>query len=141
MTRGWRLWVRASVLGVVAALGLAASATAGHGRAPSPLQWLSSAELKVLLERSARQQIHLIDLRPAAAFQAGHLPGARSIPLAELGRRAREIPLGRVVLYCDCPGVELEGAHGILWNFGWDDLYALSDGFSGWLQQGYPVSR
>ncbi|WP_291750981.1 metalloregulator ArsR/SmtB family transcription factor [Cellulomonas sp. 73-92] len=43
----------------------------------------------------------IIDVRPAHEFAGGHLPGAWSIPLADLGDRTGEIPAGQpVVLYC-----------------------------------------
>ncbi len=46
----------------------------------------------------------LVDTRPAEEYQAGHLPGARSIPLGELPGRVGEIPLDReVVAYCRGP--------------------------------------
>ena len=46
----------------------------------------------------------LVDVRPAAEFQAGHLPGARSFPLDELPARLGELPRSRpVVAYCRGP--------------------------------------
>ncbi len=46
----------------------------------------------------------LLDVRPAAEFEAGHLPGARSIPLDELTARLHEVPRSRPVLaYCRGP--------------------------------------
>ena len=46
----------------------------------------------------------VLDVRPAAEYAAGHLPGAVSIPLAELRRRLAELPADReVVAYCRGP--------------------------------------
>lgn len=46
----------------------------------------------------------LVDVRPAEEFAAGHIEGARSIPLAELERRLAELPPDReVVAYCRGP--------------------------------------
>jgi rhodanese-related sulfurtransferase/DNA-binding MarR family transcriptional regulator len=46
----------------------------------------------------------VLDVRPAAEYAAGHLPGAVSIPVAELRRRLTELPAGReVVAYCRGP--------------------------------------
>ncbi|CAM2801164.1 metalloregulator ArsR/SmtB family transcription factor [Prescottella defluvii] len=43
----------------------------------------------------------VLDVRPLPEFTAGHLPGALSIPLEELGARADELPAGvHVVVYC-----------------------------------------
>jgi rhodanese-related sulfurtransferase len=45
--------------------------------------------------------VTLLDVRPADEYDAAHIPGARSLPVAELKRRLREIPKGReVIAYC-----------------------------------------
>lgn len=57
-----------------------------------------------LVERVRRGEVTLIDVRPVNEFEAGHLPGARSIPLPELSKRLREIPRSKeVVAYCRGP--------------------------------------
>lgn len=54
-----------------------------------------------LLERLARGDITVVDVRPHAEFKSGHIPGARSIPLAELALRIGELPRDLpVVVYC-----------------------------------------
>jgi rhodanese-related sulfurtransferase len=46
----------------------------------------------------------VLDVRPAAEYAAGHLPGAVSIPVAELRRRLAELPADReIVAYCRGP--------------------------------------
>lgn len=43
----------------------------------------------------------LLDVRPAAEFDAAHLPGALNIPLEELADRLRELPHGaEIIAYC-----------------------------------------
>jgi rhodanese-related sulfurtransferase/DNA-binding transcriptional ArsR family regulator len=65
---------------------------------------LDPAEREPLLERIRRGEVTLLDVRPADEYRAGHLPGARSIPLEELPSRLGEIPRGReVVAYCRGP--------------------------------------
>jgi len=57
-----------------------------------------------LLERLASGDVVLVDVRPQEEFAAGHIEGARSIPLAELERRLAELPADReVVAYCRGP--------------------------------------
>jgi rhodanese-related sulfurtransferase len=59
---------------------------------------VTSAEL---LERLGRGDVLVLDVRPAAEYRAGHIAGARSIPVAELERRLRQLPKGReIVAYC-----------------------------------------
>ena len=44
----------------------------------------------------------LIDVRSPAEFAAGHIPGARNIPVGDVGRRSAELgPVDRpVIVYC-----------------------------------------
>src|SRR5215212_1226965 len=57
-----------------------------------------------LIERMARGDVVLVDVRPAEEFEAGHIDGAQSIPIEELKRRLDEIPADReVVAYCRGP--------------------------------------
>jgi rhodanese-related sulfurtransferase len=126
-------------LGLVAALLLAAPAGAGHGDTAVPLPLISLAELKAQLDAGRRP--FLVDLRPAEEFRQGRLPGARSIPIRELRRRHREIPRGRVVLYCDCPREELEAAYRLLVGQGAEQVHALEEPFARWVARGYPLER
>jgi rhodanese-related sulfurtransferase len=57
-----------------------------------------------LRERLAQGDVVLIDVRPVEEFAAGHIDGARSIPLNELERRIAELPPdGEVIAYCRGP--------------------------------------
>jgi rhodanese-related sulfurtransferase/DNA-binding transcriptional ArsR family regulator len=57
-----------------------------------------------LLKRAFSGQVTVLDVRPAEEFRAGHLPYARSMPLAELHLRLGELPRDReVVAYCRGP--------------------------------------
>jgi rhodanese-related sulfurtransferase/predicted transcriptional regulator len=57
-----------------------------------------------LVARMARGDVVLVDVRPAEEFEAGHIDGAQSIPLAELNRRLHQLPADReVIAYCRGP--------------------------------------
>lgn len=57
-----------------------------------------------LIERLSRGDVVLVDVRPAEEFEAGHIAGARSIPIAELQDRLADLPADReVVAYCRGP--------------------------------------
>jgi rhodanese-related sulfurtransferase len=57
-----------------------------------------------LIARLGRGDAILIDVRPVEEYTAGHIDGARSIPLDELERRLAELPGDReVVAYCRGP--------------------------------------
>jgi rhodanese-related sulfurtransferase len=57
-----------------------------------------------LIERLRRGDVVLVDVRPGEEYAAGHIEGARSIPIDELRDRLAELPLDReVVAYCRGP--------------------------------------
>ncbi|MHB8394494.1 MAG: ArsR/SmtB family transcription factor [Candidatus Dormibacteria bacterium] len=57
-----------------------------------------------LLARSRAGEVVVVDVRPRLEFEAGHLPGAISIPLEELSQRISELdPETAVVAYCRGP--------------------------------------
>jgi rhodanese-related sulfurtransferase/predicted transcriptional regulator len=57
-----------------------------------------------LIARLSRGDAVLIDVRPPEEFAAGHIDGARSIPIDELERRLSELPADpEIVAYCRGP--------------------------------------
>ena len=57
-----------------------------------------------LLKRMRRGDVIVIDVRPGDEFEAGHIEGARSIPIDELEQHLDELPKGReVIAYCRGP--------------------------------------
>lgn len=57
-----------------------------------------------LLRKARRGEVTVIDVRPADEYLAGHLPGARSVPLTELTARIGHLPRRRaIVAYCRGP--------------------------------------
>lgn len=103
---------------------------------------LAPMDSKRLLEQARRGEVIVIDVRPDAEFAAAHFPYARSIPLAELKERLREIPRGKpVVAYCRGPfclmarkAVEIMAKEGIR-------AVRLEDGVAEWSSRGLPLER
>lgn len=57
-----------------------------------------------LLARLSRGDVVLVDVRPSEEFEAGHIEGARSIPIDEFEQRMNELPKNReVIAYCRGP--------------------------------------
>lgn len=94
-----------------------------------------------LAERVQRGEVTLLDVRPSGEFAAGHLPGAISIPLAELQRRIKELPRRKeIVAYCRGPycvmaidAVELLRAKGYR-------AQRMDDGVAEWRARGLPLA-
>ena len=57
-----------------------------------------------LVARLRAGDVVIVDVRPAQEYEAGHIEGARSIPIEELAGRLAELPTDReVVAYCRGP--------------------------------------
>jgi 3-mercaptopyruvate sulfurtransferase SseA len=67
---------------------------------------LSSPKLRIewaeFKKQYDQQQVVVVDVRDGEAYEDGHIPGARSIPLDDIPRRAPELKKLKtpIVLYC-----------------------------------------
>lgn len=102
---------------------------------------LESVTREELVERLRSKQAVVIDVRPAEEYQAGHIPGAISLPLAEMEGRLAELPRRRqVVAYCRGPFCVLAPeAIALLRARGFKAL-RLEDGFPEWRLEGLPIA-
>jgi len=93
-----------------------------------------------LAARLSRGEVVVLDARPAAEYAAGHIAGARSVPVAELRRHLRALPPGAdVVAYCRGPYcVYADEAVRELTRHGYR-ARRLADGFPEWKRAGLPV--
>jgi rhodanese-related sulfurtransferase len=94
-----------------------------------------------LSRRLRAGDVILLDVRPAAEYQAGHVRGARSVPITELRRRLRELPRDvDIVAYCRGPYcVYANDAVRQLRKRGYR-ARRLQDGYPEWRRQGLPVA-
>lgn len=94
-----------------------------------------------LLKRVREGAVTVIDVRPSEEFQAGHIPGAISIPLQELKRRLSKLPRDQeVVAYCRGPycvlaveAVEILRAKGF-------NAIRLEEGIQDLRAMGFPIT-
>ncbi len=62
---------------------------------------LEPVTFKELRRLMREDDVTVVDVRPSEEFEAGHIPGAISVPVPEIKRRLRDIPKGReVIAYC-----------------------------------------
>jgi rhodanese-related sulfurtransferase len=87
-------------------------------------------------------EVTLIDVRPEDEFAAGHIPGALSVPVAELPRRLRELPRRKeIVAYCRGPYcVFAVSAVELLRRRGYR-ARRLIEGIPGWRARGYRIDQ
>jgi len=102
---------------------------------------LAAISSKNLLQRIKERSVTVLDVRPQDEYRAGHIAGARSIPVSELQARLREIPKGReIVAYCRGPYcVFADEAVKFLLSTG-RKAVRLESGFPDWKAQGLPVA-
>jgi rhodanese-related sulfurtransferase len=90
-----------------------------------------------------RRDALIIDVRDKAAFAAGHLPNARHIPLAELAGRVGELQKfkARPVLVNCPPGNAAARVCTTLRQAGFQEVFALRGGMTGWAEASLPVEK
>ena len=94
-----------------------------------------------LLKRVHEGLVTVLDVRPSEEYQAGHIPGAISIPLKELKRRLSGLPQNQeIVAYCRGPycvlaiqAVEVLRAKGF-------NAVRLEEGIQDWRALGFSVA-
>lgn len=78
------------------------------------------------------RKAQLIDLREPKEFEAGHILGARNIPMTQLKTRMKEIrPDLPVYLYCQNSGRSARASLMLKKN-GYNQLHQLEGGFKTW---------
>jgi rhodanese-related sulfurtransferase len=81
----------------------------------------------------------LVDVREPEEWTAGHAPGARHIPLGQLGARAAEIPRDTSVYVICRSGHRSARATASLAGAGWQAIN-VTDGMQGWAAAGRPMT-
>lgn len=102
------------------------------------LQAIGRRELVARLDAG---DVVVLDVRPSPEFEAGHIPGARSVPVEELRQYLRALPKdAEVVAYCRGPYcVYADDAVRLLRRRGYR-ARRLEDGFPEWKRAGLPVA-
>ncbi len=102
---------------------------------------LEAVDAATLHDRIRDEAVAVLDVRPEDEYEAGHIPGAVSVPIQELERRLEELPRDRdIVAYCRGPyclfsrqAVEQLRQHGFR-------ALRMEDGVPEWKGRGYPVA-
>ncbi len=101
---------------------------------------LEPVEREELQRRLRAGSVVLVDVRPEQEYQAGHIPGALSMPLDELPRRLRELPARKeVVAYCRGPYCVMAFDAVRLLRRRGRRARRLVEGFPEWRASGLPV--
>jgi len=106
------------------------------------MKTMDCSTLEMLIEN--REPLDLIDIRPKDQFRAVHIPGARSVPFAQLARpkgfrRFRRRIESVYVISDDRAKASL--ATGILRACGYMNAIVVEGGMQAWTSQGLPTSK
>ena len=102
------------------------------------LEAISRDELAARLRRG---DLVVLDVRPESEFRAGHIAGARSVPISELRRNLRALPKDvEVVAYCRGPYCVYADDAVREHNRRGYRAQRLEDGYPEWKQAGLPVA-
>lgn len=101
------------------------------------LKAVSTEELK---RRLKNRSVVVLDVRPHGEYCAGHIAGARSIPVAELEARIKELPKNReIVAYCRGPYCVLADEAVAFLRARGRNAFRLEQGFPDWKAMGFPA--
>jgi adenylyltransferase/sulfurtransferase len=93
-----------------------------------------------LAELVSTQVVDLIDVRDADEWDAGHLDGARLLPLDQLRADPdAALPRDAALLFICARGVRSMQAAKIAERFGYDRVYHLDGGTKAWTRAGMPL--
>lgn len=107
-------------------------------RSGAPAEAVSLPELRRRLREGSAI---LLDVRPPEEFAAGHIPGARNIPLAELRAQLRHLPAGvDFIAYCRGPYCFLSDEAVALLSKSGRRALRSAEGFPEWKARGWKVA-
>ncbi|MGB9964207.1 rhodanese-like domain-containing protein [Halobacterium sp. CBA1126] len=95
---------------------------------------ISADELEALLDDG--EDVRVVDIRPRAAFERGHIPDSENIPFAELPQSVDRLEgADRVVTVCPHGQASVQAARLIQSYEGLDEdarVESLAEGITGW---------
>ena len=108
--------------------------------ASASVPFMAMAELRSRVEATPSDLI-VLDVRERDAYEAAHIPGARSLPRGQLELRVNTDlpdPTARIVTCCDFGRISTLAA-ATLRSMGFQRAVALDGGMKSWSAAGYPV--
>jgi rhodanese-related sulfurtransferase/rubrerythrin len=98
----------------------------------TPVESFDSVAAKDYMNRTSPDAFTLLDVRQPEEYDAEHLPGAKLIPLAEVGARLSELdPEKPTIVYCAIGGRSRVAAQ-VLAGKGFKEVFNLSGGIKAW---------
>lgn len=115
-------------------------------RGAADYEWAMPGDLEVesvgvaeAQRRIEQQGAFVVDVREPWEYEAGHVPGAVSIPQADLALRLSRIPRDRDVLVVCASGRRSLRATQFLKGLGYERVMNIDGGTTAWREAGFPV--
>ncbi len=83
----------------------------------------------------------VIDVRSTEAFHAGHILGAKNIPMDELSDKSGQIKKDAPLILCCDTGATSQRAMAALKKRGFDRVFNLRGGIRAWQQDKLPLTK
>jgi hypothetical protein len=83
----------------------------------------------------------VLDVRNPDEFARGHVVGSRNIPMADIDKRAGELPAGKALIVVCANGSSAARAAGSLRKAGRAEVFCMDGGLASWQQAGLPVVK
>jgi hydroxyacylglutathione hydrolase len=108
-------------------------------RIDGQLQRIPSLTLAEFTRIRGQNSNLVLDVRGEGEWNAGHVPGARHLPLLDLERQLHQLPRGRpVIVHCQT-GSRAGIAASLLKARGFSEVHLFAGGFAEWRAAGNPV--
>ncbi|AOB25028.1 MULTISPECIES: rhodanese-like domain-containing protein [Bordetella] len=88
-----------------------------------------------------QRQAVWVDVRPAEQFQAGHIAQARSLPAADLEKKAGALPKNKPLIVVCEQGRDAARIAARLRSQGFAEVSVLEGGMRAWFAAGLPVTQ
>jgi hydroxyacylglutathione hydrolase len=102
---------------------------------------INAQELNNLLVNGNGSAPVVVDVRETWEYRQGHIPGAVSMPLGELSRRAQELDPEKPVAIICATGNRSQSGAAFFGQQNFKKIYNVTGGTMGWMRHGLPLEK
>jgi rhodanese-related sulfurtransferase len=102
---------------------------------------INAKELNHLLVNGNGSAPVVVDVRETWEYRQGHVPGAVSMPLGELPRRAQELDPEKPVAIICATGNRSQSGAAFFGQKNFKKIYNVTGGTMGWMRHGLPLEQ